>query len=309
MRSISLRHAGRTRALRLATRGVTSYCSRVGPSTSPLTGLRCSLVGPGRVGSSLAAWAVACGATVVAVAGRSASRATTVASALGAEPIALAELASHHQDLLLLAVADDAYAAVARELAERPQAPVVLHVSGSLPMRALDPLAARGSRAGVLHPLKAFARSLPEVAEARGVFFALGGEPAAVALGNRLVAAWEGHAAVLAEEQRLLYHFAASMVAGGVATLLAAADSLARRLALPPAVWRGYLELARGAVEQVAAADAPARSITGPAARGDWELVRRQLAAVGELDPGLARLARTLAEQTAALRELEVELE
>lgn len=285
-----------------------SYCSRVGPSVSPLTGLRFSLVGPGRVGSSLAGWAVARGAEAVAVAGRSAERTATAASSLGAAAVPFASLTSGDVDLLLLAVADDVYADVARALAERPQAPVVLHVSGSLPLAALAPLASRGSGIGVLHPLKAFARPLPDAAAARGVFFALGGDPAAVALARRLVDAWEGDAAVLAEEQRLLYHFAASLVAGGVSTLLAAADSLARRLELPPAVWRGYLELARGALEQIAAAEAPARAITGPAARGDWELVRRQLAAVEEVDPGLARLARALAEQTASLRGLDPDL-
>lgn len=281
----------------------------MGPSVSPLTGLRFSLVGPGRVGSSLAGWAVARGAEAVAVAGRSAESTATAASSLGAAAVPFASLTSGDVDLLLLAVADDAYADVARALAERPQAPVVLHVSGSLSLAALAPLASRGSGIGVLHPLKAFARPLPDAAAARGVFFALGGDPAAVALARRLVDAWEGDAAVLAEEQRLLYHFAASLVAGGVSTLLAAADSLARRLELPPAVWRGYLELARGTLEQTAAAEAPGRAITGPAARGDWELVRRQLAAVRDVDPGLERLARDLAEQTASLRGLDADLE
>ncbi|MGH9380274.1 MAG: DUF2520 domain-containing protein [Thermoanaerobaculia bacterium] len=279
------------------------------PFAPPLAGLRFSLVGPGRVGASLAAWAVARGARAVTVAGRSAARASEVAEALQATNVPLAELATEHEDLLLIAVADDAYAAVAGVLAERPQAGVVLHASGSLPMGALDPLAARGSGVGVLHPLKAFPRPLPDPAEARGVFFALGSDPAAVNLGRRLVEAWEGHAAVLAEEQRLLYHFAATLVAGGTGTLLASADALARRLGLPREVWNGYVELAGGALEQVGAADEPARAITGPAARGDWDLVRRQLAAAGELDPGLARLARALAEQTASLRGSRADLE
>ncbi|HEV7514783.1 MAG TPA: hypothetical protein VGR07_00645, partial [Thermoanaerobaculia bacterium] len=114
-----------------------------------LSGLTFSLVGPGRVGSSLAGWAVALGARLESVVGRSAGTA------------GLAGLATGGQDLLLLAVPDGALAQVAAELARRPQARVVLHTSGSLPAAVLAPLrdpAGRlsqeggGSAVGSLHP-------------------------------------------------------------------------------------------------------------------------------------------------------------
>src|SRR5689334_12649503 len=76
--------------------------------SAPLAGLRFSLAGPGKVGSSLAAWAVAAGAERVAVAGR---------GALGA-------LVTGEEDLLLLALPDSALEAAAAELARRPQAAV-----------------------------------------------------------------------------------------------------------------------------------------------------------------------------------------
>src|SRR5215470_16815031 len=71
-----------------------------------LAGLRFSLVGPGRVGSSLAAWAEAAGAQRVATAGSG----------------DLAGLESAGQDLVLIAVPDGALPAVAERLAGRPQA-------------------------------------------------------------------------------------------------------------------------------------------------------------------------------------------
>src|SRR4051812_22180650 len=196
--------------------------------SAPLAGLRFSLAGPGKVGSSLAGWAVAAGAELVAVAVRG----------------ALGELASGGQDLLLLALPDAVLAAAAAELARRPQAAVALHTSGSLDASVLAPLRAAGSAVGSLHPLKAFPEPLPDPAEARGVFFAVDGDPPARELAARLAAAWEGVPGEVPPAARPLYHFAATLAAGGIVTLLSTAGELGERLGLPAAVTRGYLELA-----------------------------------------------------------------
>jgi len=246
-----------------------------------LSGLTFSLVGPGRVGSSLSGWAVAAGARLASRAGRG----------------GLAGLTTAGQDLLLLAVPDGALAAVAAELARRPQAQVVLHTSGSLPAAVLAPLRDAGSAVGSLHPLKAFPRPLPDPGEARGVLFAVDGDPAARALAHRLATAWGGVPADVPEEARTLYHLAASLAAGGAVTLLALADELASRLGLPPEVGRGYLELARGAVAAALETGAAA-ALTGPVARGDAATFTRQLAALAELAPEKVPLVLQLARET-----------
>jgi predicted short-subunit dehydrogenase-like oxidoreductase (DUF2520 family) len=264
-----------------------------------LSGLTFSLVGPGRVGSSLAGWAEAAGARLVSVAGRG-------------EPAAA--LTTAGEDLLLLAVPDGALAQVAAVLARRPQARVVLHTSGSLPAAVLAPVRAPagldgegGSAVGSLHPLKAFPRPLPDPGEARGVLFAIDGDPAARALAHRLATAWGGVPADVPAAARTLYHLAASLAAGGAVTLLALADELAGRLGLPPAVGRGYLELARGAVAAAlqsgeagaggGAGDA-AGALTGPVARGDAATFTRQLAALADLAPEKVPLVLELARET-----------
>src|SRR5882672_1027417 len=96
---------------------------------APLADLTFTLVGPGRVGRSLAAWAQARGARCVAAAGRN--------EAPG--------LATAGQGLLLLAVPDAALAAVAAGLAARPQAAVALHTAGSLDAEVLAPLRSGGT--------------------------------------------------------------------------------------------------------------------------------------------------------------------
>lgn len=277
-------------------------------SPRPLADLAFCLAGSGRVGSSLARWAAAAGARPVAVAYHAApDGAAALAADLGARAVPLAELAGGEGcDLLLVAVPDPALPAVAARLAARPQAPVVLHTSGSRGADALAPLAT-GTRAspssiGALHPLKAFPRPLPHPDAARGVFFALDGDPPAVALAERLVAAWGGIAGRVPAGRRDLYHLAATLAAGGVTTLLATAEQIARAAGLPPEVVGGYLELARGAVaaasEESAAGGGLAAAITGPVARGDDETVARHLAALAAALPDLLPLVALLGRQT-----------
>jgi predicted short-subunit dehydrogenase-like oxidoreductase (DUF2520 family) len=260
-----------------------------------LDGVRFGLAGAGRVGSSLAHWAVAAGARLEAVAVHRGG--AGLARALGARAVPFDRFESAGCDLLLVAVGDPVLDRVAAALARRPQAAVALHTAGSRGAEALSPLAPRGTAAGTLHPLKAFRRPLPDPAAARGTVFAVGGDPAAEALARRLVEAWGGVAVTVPDDRRLLYHLAASLAAGGAVTLVAAAAALAARLGLPPEVAAGYLELARGALAEVDPAD-PAAAITGPVARGDAATVARQLEALAAADPELVPLAVALGRET-----------
>jgi predicted short-subunit dehydrogenase-like oxidoreductase (DUF2520 family) len=257
----------------------------------PLSDLAFSVAGPGRVGSSLAAWLEALGARQVSAVGRE----------------GLAGLSTAGQDLLLVAVPDPALVAVAAELALQPQAAVVLHTSGSLDAAALAPLRTGGSAVGTLHPLKAFPTPLPDPEQARGVFFAVDGDPLARDLAFRLAASWDATAAEVPPEARPLYHFAATLAAGGVVTLLAAAEELAERLGLPEAVTRGYLELCRGAVAAAIDAHAAGKplgsALTGPVARGDQETVDRHLEVLREMAPEKVSLTLALAEETVRQRD------
>jgi predicted short-subunit dehydrogenase-like oxidoreductase (DUF2520 family) len=258
---------------------------------APLSDLSFSVVGPGRVGRSLAAWAEARGARCLGIAGRHET----------------GDLNTAGQGLLLLAVPDGAYAAVAADLARRPQAAVALHSAGSLDAEVLAPLRAAGTAIGSLHPLKAFPHPLPDPEQARGVFFAVDGDPQAQTLAFRLAAAWDAEAAEVPASARTLYHFAATLAAGGVVTLLSTAEEIAARLGLPAAVTRGYLELCRGAVAAAAEAHGSGQplpaALTGPAARGDRATVERQLGALAGLAPEKVPLIVALAQETLRQRE------
>ncbi|MDX1996583.1 MAG: DUF2520 domain-containing protein [Thermoanaerobaculia bacterium] len=271
------------------------------PQPLSLASLRFALVGPGRVGSSLAGWLTSQGARCERVAARSQAGATLLATALGAAAVAVDDLQSADLDLLLVAVPDPVLAPLAAQLALRPQAPVVLHTSGRHSAEVLGALVAPARALGSFHPLKAFPRPLPDPAEARGVFFATDGDQAAQALARRIGAALGGEVGEVPAASRLIYHLAATLAAGGVTTLVALAAELAERERLSPAVGRGYLALAHGALTAAATASTIPAAITGPVARGDWATFEAEVAALRERSSGVVDLVERLAAETARL--------
>ena len=275
----------------------------------PLGGLTFSLVGPGRVGTSLACWLVELGGSLVTVAGRSGIAAGDLATRLGGDTAEVQNLRSENEDLLLIAVTDAALAGVAATLARHPQAKVALHTSGHQSATVLQPLGRQGTATGTLHPLKAFPDILPAASAAAGSVFAVDGDAEAQQMARRLVTAWSGEAVEIPAASRPLYHLAASLAAGGVVTLLATACDLARDAGLPEAVGRGYLELARGALDQTQGLADPAAAITGPVARGDLETVETQLGRLQEDDPERAALVAALARETLRHRRRRGELD
>ena len=302
-------------------------------SRSPLRGVTFSLVGPGKVGASLAAWAVARGAEAIAVGVREGEvsrhgdpvvddtargeplRGDTVTGASAREDSArelagrldcvtvpTARLKTEGQDLLLIAVPDPALETVARTLGRRRQAAVALHTSGSRDASALAPLSHGGTAIGSLHPLKAFPHPLLDPSAAARVLFGIDGDERARRMAHRLIAAWDGRAAEIPPRSRLLYHFAATLAAGGVVTLLAAAAEIAERSGLPREVLAGYFELARGALAQGETQEDPATALTGPVARGDGKTVLAEVDAVADTAPEMLPTLLALARES--LRQL-----
>jgi predicted short-subunit dehydrogenase-like oxidoreductase (DUF2520 family) len=259
----------------------------------PLGGLRFTLVGPGRVGGSVARWLLARGATLTRVARRGSRPLPRWASAAGARGTSIEELASAPDDLLLLAVPDPALPGVVDALATRSQAAVALHTSGPLGPEALAPLRRGGSRVGGLHPLRAFPRPLPSPAVARRTFFALAGDPEALALGGRIAVALGAPHAEVPAALRPLYHLAATWAAGGTVTLLGAAVGLHAAAGVDAAAAGGLHELARGALS-VVDPHRPAAALTGPLARGEGSYLT-QLERLRRAAPELHPLAVLLA--------------
>lgn len=269
------------------------------PADPPFDGLRFTLIGPGSVGESLAAWIVARGGALSRLAGRPGSPSLDAAARrFGVPGVETRELATRGDELLLIAVPESELDGVACLLARRPQAEVALHVSGVAGAAVLEPLRAAGSAIGGFHPLRAFPAPETSVAEAAGLFFALDGDPRAVALGRRLATGFGATSAVIPAEQRPLYHLVATLMAGAMTTVAAVAMEIAERSGLPGEVRPGFARLATDALARALALPDPAAGITGPAARGDQRTFLLELGELARIAPEAVPVVIALARES-----------
>jgi predicted short-subunit dehydrogenase-like oxidoreductase (DUF2520 family) len=145
---------------------------------------------------------------------------------------------------------------------------VVAHCAGSLGLEVLAPAPRRAS----VHPLVALPDARRGAAALQGAWFAVAGDDEV----RRVVAALDGHAVAVDDEQRALYHAAAVIASNHLVALMGQVERLAAAVGLP---LEAFLDLVRGTIDNVAALGAR-EALTGPVARGDWATVGRHLAAL-----------------------------
>jgi predicted short-subunit dehydrogenase-like oxidoreductase (DUF2520 family) len=216
---------------------------------------------------------------------------SVLAPALGAGPaLARGEPIAPGTEIVILAVPDAALAALAAEL---PRGPIVGHCSGALSLAVLAPHAERFS----LHPLMTLtAQSGPERLQGAGAAIA-GSNPHALAIAAELAARAGLEPFSLADEDRALYHAAASIASNFLVTLESIADRLFGSVGVEH---RHTVSLARASLENWATLGAR-QALTGPIARGDSATVARQRAALASRAPDLLGTFDALADATAVL--------
>jgi len=245
-----------------------------------------ALVGPGRAGTTIATALAARGLRCVAVAGRSADAASTVAVAarLGARAVdvtgvghvdATAGGAGGDTELVIVATPDAEIAGTAAALVP-VVAPgtLVVHLSGACTLAELDKLAAARPDVlvGSLHPLQ----SLPSVEvgleRLPGSWCAVAG-PAGV---ERLALSLGMRPFRVADDQRVAYHAAATIASNHLVALLGQAARVAADAGVPA---EAFLPLVRATLDNVELLG-PEAALTGPVARGDADTVARHLGAL-----------------------------
>ncbi|MFN2616141.1 MAG: Rossmann-like and DUF2520 domain-containing protein [Thermoleophilaceae bacterium] len=246
---------------------------------------RIGVVGPGRLGTAMAAALRQAGYQVDGPAGR------------GEQPSG---------EAILLCVPDAEIESAATAIAGAAQ--FVGHTSGATPLSALRPAQEAGAAAFGLHPLQTFPEA-PEDAAAlfKGAGCAIAGaSQEAVATARTLAESLGMSPFELDDADRPAYHAAASMASNFLVTLEAAAERLAEGAGLEPSRSRRLLApLVRRTVENWAATG-PEAALTGPVARGDVATVEAQREAVAAEAPELLALFDELVERTRALARPEV---
>jgi predicted short-subunit dehydrogenase-like oxidoreductase (DUF2520 family) len=276
------------------------------PRPEPGGSLRVNVIGAGNVGRTFMALVDAASETALGdVLSRRPDTADAAVRALGAGRSAAALAEMRPADLWVLAVPDDRIAQAAHDLAHAQPVPqsfaTVIHCSGFLSSEALAPLRDKGWAVASCHPVLSF--SDPDTALRRfpGTCCAIEGDAAAADLVAGFVTAIQGVPFGIDPAKKPLYH-AAAVFSNNFATVLQAIarEAWAEAGVAPDMADRLGNALLAGVADGVARLG-PAAALTGPAARGDDAVLRRQAAAVADWHPdaatvyaAMSRMARRL---------------
>ena len=195
-------------------------------------------------------------------------------------------------DVVLVCLADEAIAPLARRLAENDRAihrQVVLMTNGYLPLSSLGRLRRRGCAVGRLHPLAPVPtdRELNALCMAA---YALEGDARAVRSAKELVGNMQGLVLLLGRRRgsAQTYHAGASLLSGGIVALFHLAERVMSRSVSSRAALRDALDdFAEKTLDNIYACG-PREALTGALSRGSESLVRGHLQSLRKVPEALA---------------------
>jgi predicted short-subunit dehydrogenase-like oxidoreductase (DUF2520 family) len=253
-----------------------------------------SIIGLGNWGSSLARALTDAEVPLheVVVRGRRSARKT-----VRALPLTDLDRARLEADVLWLCVPDGSIAQVTARLVKRVadrglEGQIVVHSSGALSAGVLQAAAKAGASVGSVHPLMSFPTRTPVTV--KGVSFAVEADPASSRVLNALVRRIGGRPFAIKAASKALYHAVGVLSSPLLVSHLAAAHEAAARAGFRPRQARRLIEpIARATLDNFFR-NGPAKSFSGPIARGDVETIRLHLQAL-KPHPILASVYRSLA--------------
>jgi predicted short-subunit dehydrogenase-like oxidoreductase (DUF2520 family) len=268
-----------------------------------------AILGPGRLGSSLALALKSAGYSIREIISRSRASsiksATALAHKVGAKASSLAK-ARLDADLLWLCVPDSQVSAIARKIAarttfiRRPTLPkFAYHSSGALTSDELDPLRQLGASVASVHPLMTFVRGASPALQ--DVPFALEGDRQAIRMAQTIAHDLGGEPFLISAQTKPLYHAWGAFLSPLLVASLIASEQVAHAAGLSTRHARKkMMPIIRQTLANYVVLG-PAGSFSGPLVRGDTHVLRRHLAHLKKLPEARAVY---LALTSAALRHL-----
>lgn len=254
-----------------------------------------SLIGAGRVGSTLAALLSRKGYRFLSIISSRSSSAQSLARKLRVRVASnrIGDIPAE-SDLVMVAVPDESIESVVRGLAREvplnwPRV-AVFHVSGAVTHDALSEAAVLGARTFSLHPIQMFPRKntlKDQIAIMKGIWYGFEGERRTEGTAKRLVHDLGGKIVIVPKQAKILYHAACVFASNYPVAVLAVAQRLAQQAGLSGLT--PLSPLINAAVTLASAGD-PREALTGPIARGSVETVRRHVNALAALDSRVAKV-------------------
>ncbi|HKU26624.1 MAG TPA: Rossmann-like and DUF2520 domain-containing protein [Candidatus Sulfotelmatobacter sp.] len=240
---------------------------------------RVAIVGPGNLGTALAAALRSAGIPIQAIVASPRQSSLQKAKALARQvnAKATAQPEEIEAEIVWFCVPDSAIARVAHVFAASGswRERIALHSSGALTSDELDPLRRKGAVAASVHPLMTFVGR--GQSDFSGISFAIEGDSNAIRVARKIVKALRGIAHPIRKQDKAAYHawgtFASPLLTALLATTeevgaLAGVSRQSARRRMGPILRQTLTNYERFGA---------ARGFSGPIIRGDVETVKRHL--------------------------------
>lgn len=252
--------------------GETAYKPMVNQSSSASI----VLLGAGRVATHLAPVVIEAGYHIVQIYSRTIDAARNLASPLGVPYTDNMEAITTNASIYITCVADEALPSIAQRLVDRvnaaaPSPPLFLHTAGSVPMNLWHEAGAK--HYGILYPLQTFSKEravdMREVA-----LFVEGSDEDALHTIELLGHSISNKVYRADSSERALLHISAVFACNFTNAMYGIADQLLKQGGIPFDVLLPLIDETAAKVHTLA----PHEAQTGPAVRGDNEVMQHHLA-------------------------------
>jgi len=195
-----------------------------------------SILGGGKVGTTLGRVFARAGRPIGDIASRSRASAEQARAVIGAGRAVDGPEDFDPLEILMVAVSDDALPEVAERLAASEAAgpgAVVFHCSGATAASVLAPLRARGVRIASVHPVKSFTDPPRDAESFAGTWCGIEGDREAVAVLSTLFEGVGARLFPIKGEQKLTYHAANVFLCNYLVPLIEAGLACYRQAGVP----------------------------------------------------------------------------
>lgn len=272
-----------------------------------------NIVGCGKVGRTLGRlWTEKNLWNVHDVANRSLASAADAVAFIGAGNAVEPDAPLRPADIWMIGANDSGIAACCGRIAASGRLKpgnVVFHCSGALSSAELKAAAECGAATASVHPVASFAEPSAMLKRFDGTWCCVEGEPRALEVLIDAFARIGGKILGIDAASKIVYHAGAVFASNYVVALLDVAAKTFTAAGVPRAAALELMRpLVQGSVDNVFDLGA-AEALTGPVARGDFDLVKKQYAALAERDPAAAELYRQFALSAARLAGKQLEIQ
>ena len=261
-----------------------------------------SIVGCGRLGTSLAKALVDAGYRISGLASRSLSSAQRAAELSGGKKAGTDPLAvTRDTDMIFITTPDGLIREVCDSMAAAgafSPGQMVFHCSGSLPSTVLESASAMGALTASIHPLQSFAAVETDRNPFKGIIVAVEGDDVAVQAGLEMAGTLGAKGLKIKTQAKTMYHASAVVASNFLVTLVDFAYELLEVAGIDSSDAYSVLgPLIEGTLSNIKGAGT-VNALTGPVVRGDVGTVSDHLREIREKTPHLAGLYTVLGRHT-----------